>query len=120
MLSKNFQKFTRKVSVVESVLVNLRRKSSAFVFVLRPTSSYSRNCLFMRFCLYLTNTRMPGKNFEESLVENNNTKYLRILFNLPQTELILYNHPQFLRWFRARDFDRSEIPVSTKLQTSYM
>ena len=120
MLSKDFQKFTRRVSIVESVLVKLRRKSSAFVFVLRPTSGYSRNCLFMRFCLYLTNTRMLGKNFEESLVENNNTKYLRILFNLPHTELILYNHPQFLRWFRAQDLDRSEIPVTTKLQTSYM
>ena len=66
---------------------------------------------------------MPGRNFEEGLVENNTEEYLKILFNLPHTGLILYNHPQFFRWCRARDFDGSQIPVTTRgyeLQTFYM
>ena len=99
------------------------KKRSALVFVLGPTSCYSRKCFIMRFCSYLTSTRMPRKIFEENLVENNTAEYLEILFNLPHTEVMLYNPPQFLRWCRARDFNGSQIPVTTrgyKLRTSDM
>ena len=66
---------------------------------------------------------MPRKIFEENLVENNTAEYLEILFNLPHTEVMLYNHPQLLRWYRARDFNGSQIPVATRgyeLRTSDM
>ena len=105
------------------VLVKMGKKRSALVFVLGPTSCYSRKCFIMRFCSYLTSTRMPRKIFEENLVENNTAEYLEILFNLPHTEVMLYNPPQFLRWCRARDFNGSQIPVTTrgcKLRTSDM
>ena len=105
------------------VLVKMGKKRSALVFVLGPTSCYSRKCFIMRFCSYLTSTRMPRKIFEENLVENNTAEYLEILFNLPHTEVMLYNPPKFLRWCRARDFNGSQIPVTTrgyKLRTSDM
>ena len=105
------------------VLVKMGRKRSALVFVLRPTGCYSRKCFIMRLCSYLTSARMPRKIFEENLVESNTAEYLEILFNLPHTEVMLYNSPQFLRWCRARDFNGSQIPVTTrgcKLRTSDM
>ena len=105
------------------VLVKMGRKRSALVFVLRPTGCYSRKCFILRFCSYLTSARVPRKIFEENLVENNTAEYLEILFNLPHTEVMLYNPPQFLRWCRARDFNGSQIPVTTrgyKLRTSDM
>ena len=104
-------------------MVKMGQKRSALVFVLGPRSCYSRKCFIMRFCSYLTSTRMPRKIFKENLVENNTAEYLEILFNLPHTEVMLYNPPQFLRWCRARDFNGSQIPVTTrgyKLRTSDM